>query len=130
MLYERNFLDALPSLPLQDREHLPAEPGVYFILDATDRVLYVGRTVDLSFRLVMHHLLPIFTSLPDVHIAWYPCAYTWLDELEWDMMQRFTPPLNRNKRTSLCVGPGLRDANGGLSLAWWKRLEKPARYAR
>lgn len=129
VLYEQSFLDALPARPFAERDLLPQEPAVYFVLAAPQAVLYVGRTVNLSYRWASHHLMPVLMTLPRVSIVWYPCACGWLDELESDMIDRFRPPLNRTRRTSLYLRPDLRDANGSLSLAWWKQFTT-ARYKR
>lgn len=39
-----------PSLPLNQRENLPEQPGIYVVVDADDQVWYVGKAVNLNAR--------------------------------------------------------------------------------
>src|SRR6267143_2991887 len=53
-------LPALPALSLADRGLLPDCPAVYFVLDETCTVLYVGYTASLRTRWKSHHRLESF----------------------------------------------------------------------
>lgn len=55
----------LPSVPLPDRDRLPQCPGIYFAIDAHDRVLYIGRAANLLGRWKgrQHHRLEQLTRM-------------------------------------------------------------------
>jgi hypothetical protein len=85
---------ALPSLPLTDRSQLPVCPAVYFALDG-DRVLYIGRSVNLQQRWITHHRYSQLKGLNNVRIAWLECSDpSLLPEIEAALIEYFQPSLN------------------------------------
>jgi excinuclease UvrABC nuclease subunit len=48
----------LPSLPLSEQKHLPSCSAIYFVMQG-DRVLYIGKTVDLAQRWATHNKVKI-----------------------------------------------------------------------
>lgn len=50
-------LSKLPSLDLSQRNILPVCPAVYFAVDSKNRVLYVGKAINLLARWKDHHRL-------------------------------------------------------------------------
>lgn len=85
---------ALPSLPLTDRSQLPVCPAVYFALDG-DRVLYIGRSVNLQQRWITHHRYSQLKGLNNVRIAWLECSDpSLLPEIEVALIEYFQPSLN------------------------------------
>jgi hypothetical protein len=65
----------LPSVSLTQRNHLPACSAIYFALDSSNRVLYVGKAKNLASRWKNHHRLhklkeinqnPLYVLLADL----------------------------------------------------------------
>lgn len=68
-----NSLD-LPSLPLVERLHLPKCSAVYFVMQH-ERVLYIGRTINLAQRWATHQKWSYLIKLDTpVRIAWLECS--------------------------------------------------------
>ncbi|MEI2582370.1 GIY-YIG nuclease family protein [Scytonema sp. PRP1] len=88
----------LPSLPLGERKQLPRCSAVYFVL-AENRILYIGKTVNLLQRWAAHHRWSEFVKLfPTVRIAWLECSdETLLTEIEPLLIKEFSPELNGKK---------------------------------
>jgi len=85
---------ALPSLLLTDRSQLPVCPAVYFALDG-DRVLYVGRSVNLQQRWMAHRRYRQLKGISNVRIAWLECSDpSLLPEIEAALIEYFQPSLN------------------------------------
>lgn len=40
----------LPSLPLEQRAELPAVSAIYFCLNQSEEVLYIGRSINIAQR--------------------------------------------------------------------------------
>lgn len=90
---------ALPSVAWEDRKTLPKMMALYFVLDASDKVLYIGQTADVSIRLRYHHHAQRFLDLSVSRIAYF--AMTDLDLLnayEVALIAHFRPPLNTRLR--------------------------------
>jgi hypothetical protein len=83
---------------LGDHNNLPDSPGIYFALDAANRVWYVGiSTTSLRNRHASHEKLPEFKEHKVQYIAYF--VWTDIDDLEeWEIgyIQKFNPPLNIN----------------------------------
>ncbi|MBD1876986.1 GIY-YIG nuclease family protein [Nodosilinea sp. FACHB-131] len=97
-------LTSLPKLPLCDRKQLPEYPAIYFVLDANQRVLYIGQANNLRTRWQgqTHHRL---NQLQDYHRK-SPVFLTWidytnrpeqLDEDEALFIEQFHPLLNQTR---------------------------------
>ena len=89
----------LPTLSLQERDRLPTCPAIYFALDSSDRVLYVGKATNLQSRWRDHHR---FDQLNRTHkrtavrLAWFDCS-SWIAQLsamETFYIDRYKPLLN------------------------------------
>lgn len=86
---------ALPSLPLCDRTALPSCPAIYFVLEG-DRVLYVGRSINLQQRWMAHHRYSQLVS--EARIAWLECSEPeLLPDLEAALIEHFSPELNGSR---------------------------------
>ncbi len=71
-------LSKLPSLPLSQRNSLPACPAIYFAVDSKNRVLYVGKAINLVARWKDHHRLEQLKRINrknPIKIAWLTCAH-------------------------------------------------------
>jgi len=69
-------LSKLPSLDLSQRNSLPACPAVYFAVDSKNRVLYVGKAINLLARWKDHHRLEQLNRINrknKIKIAWLSC---------------------------------------------------------
>lgn len=83
----------LPSIPLGDK--LPNCSCVYFVVDSTGRVLYVGKTKNLAKRWIRHHKIIEVRQIDSVHIAYLECDTDNLDETEKLSIIKFNPPFNK-----------------------------------
>jgi CopG-like RHH_1 or ribbon-helix-helix domain, RHH_5 len=84
----------LPSLPLANRSALPPCPAVYFVLEG-DRVLYIGRSVNLQQRWMTHRRYKQLKAISNVRIAWLECNDpNLLPEIEVALIKYFQPSLN------------------------------------
>ncbi len=105
----------LSSLPLLERSSLPNCPAIYFVL-AGERILYIGRSVNLAQRWVSHHRWNQLTQMcPKARIAWIECNDSeLLPKLEAALIERFKPELNSERVVSAvsllktCIGKDLR----------------------
>jgi hypothetical protein len=66
----------LPCLPFEQRFALPNVPGVYFVLDTHNTVLYIGQTVSLCCRWRTHEKMCLFQELPALRIAYMEISDT------------------------------------------------------
>lgn len=90
---------SLPSVVLSDRDRLPQNSAIYFVL-AEDEVVYVGKACNLVVRWHKHHKLRQLESLEDVRIAWMICDDLSAEEqfrIEQECILRFRPCLDGMK---------------------------------
>lgn len=67
----------LPSLSLQERRSLPECAAVYFVLNSSDEILYIGGTVNLAQRWLAHHRWYQLVEMgDDIRLAWLECSDT------------------------------------------------------
>lgn len=88
----------LPSLKLQERRSLPECAAVYFVLNSSDEILYIGGTVNLAQRWVAHHRWYQLIEMGDdgIRLCWLECSEpTLLPEIEASLIKHFQPTLNR-----------------------------------
>ena len=99
----------LPSTTFHNRAALPKKPGIYFILNAYNSILYIGRSYCLKKRWnENHHLLPLLLTLDNIRIAYidFECdhpmsARNTLLGLEYLFICQFKPLYNRTKYESI-----------------------------
>lgn len=86
----------LPSLPLTNHRKLPNCPAIYFVLDDSETVLYIGRTGNLQQRWIAHHRWSQFANFSgNVRVAWMECTdASLLLESERVLIEHFQPLLN------------------------------------
>lgn len=96
---------ALPSVPLEFKQHLPKANAVYLcLLDET--VLYVGQSVDIRSRWSGHEVCDKIAlykpsgARPNIRVAWLECPKHLLDFVEIYCIGLFQPPLNIRHRDS------------------------------
>lgn len=84
----------LPSVLLGEK--LPNCSCVYFAIDSSDRILYIGRTKNLHKRWKGHQHISELKKIERVRIAYFECSVDNLDYLEKTMIVQFNPPLNQD----------------------------------
>lgn len=98
-------LSTLPSLPLAERRHLPASPGIYFAIDSLGVVQYIGRSVNICQRWQNHHRCSVLDAIGNVNIAWIEVSKpSLLDEIEQALIEYFNPPLNGLRKEGIQSG--------------------------
>lgn len=83
---------SLPSVPVADRKQLPEVPCIYFAIDSTDAIQYIGRSVNPRRRWQTHHREP---QVKECRIAYMQCDEALLDQVEQALIEWFQPMLNR-----------------------------------
>lgn len=89
---------ALPSLLLESRRNLPNKSALYFVFDADDELLYIGKTISLVERWRGHHRVAQLEQLDNVRIAWMECDKELIDSSEEAFIAHFNPSLNKDRR--------------------------------
>ena len=89
----------LPSVALADRGNLPQMPAVYFAIDASGVIRYVGKTKQLCRRwnCNAHHRLRSLEEMGGVRIHYAGIFSPTSDEsreIERQLIRRFKPSLN------------------------------------
>jgi len=86
---------ALPSLPIEQRKNLPNTSGVYFVIDSSGNVLYIGRSSNFQQRWIKHHKSDELQKLTNISLTWIEVSETSsLPEIEAALIEWFNPPLN------------------------------------
>jgi hypothetical protein len=95
MFMEQLNIYDLAKAPLTSLSLLPADPGLYFAVDDSSRVWYVGLAVSLRDRLTTHDRIADFRSCGATHVAWevdHDAESRIMREK--DLIRLFDPPLN------------------------------------
>lgn len=88
----------LPSVSLEERLHLPTIPCIYFVIDSTGVVQYIGKSVNSKARWASHHKLDQVSNLDKPRIAWLEVSdNSLLQSIESALIQWFNPPLNETR---------------------------------
>lgn len=82
----------LPSVEFSDRLSVPRIAGVYFVLDASGDVLYIGSARLLRDRWLQHNKIDIFQHFGAERIAWL--ALDSIRTVEKQLIIAMKPPLN------------------------------------
>lgn len=96
-----NFdLSELPSLSLSQKDSLPECPAIYFAIDSKNRVLYVGKAINLLARWKNHHRqeqLNRINRRNKIKIAWLSCPNQLevLANIETYFINLYQPLLNQ-----------------------------------
>ncbi|WP_228015664.1 GIY-YIG nuclease family protein [Synechocystis salina] len=101
-IYDGEFLELteinpteLSALPIEERDELPEQPGIYFVLNRDDTIEYIGMSANLQKRWYSHHRQSDFDLIEDGKIAFItslPKHY--LQEIESVLIKSFVPKLN------------------------------------
>lgn len=100
----------LPSLSLSQRNSLPESPAVYFAVDSNNRVLYVGKAINLLNRWKSHHRLEQLNRINRRHpiiIACLSCSNNLklLADTENYFINLYQPLLNRTSVPAQKITP-------------------------
>lgn len=86
---------SLPWVTQSDRHTLPSRPGIYFVLDLSGNVRYIGLSKNLRIRWARHHKSKILQEVEGVKIAYLIVSNTsLLAEIEVALIRHFKPDLN------------------------------------
>lgn len=115
-----------PHLPAEQLHHLPDSPGIYYLLDHRQRILYIGKARNLRQRIWQHFISGSSTRLQTAlmtriaGLQVWPCGSELLALLlEASEIRRHYPPFNKAlKRADQAIGlVSYADAKGYLRLA-------------
>ncbi|NJM23704.1 MAG: GIY-YIG nuclease family protein, partial [Richelia sp. SM1_7_0] len=69
-----------------------------------DRVLYIGKTINLAQRWATHNRLKQFSKkVGDIRVAWLECSNTTLlHKVEAALIEQFEPELNGGSLSGIC----------------------------
>ena len=85
----------LSSLAIQDKDDLPEESGIYFVIDES-KIYYIGMSKNLQNRWYSHHRQDDFDKIPNLSIAYINCLpVSYLISIERTLIQHFIPKLNK-----------------------------------
>ena len=83
-----------PSVPLVNCSDLPAISAIYFVIDAFDQCLYVGKSIDIKARWADHHIWRSLSNYESKRIAFLPTEVDDLTVVENTFIAFFQPQLN------------------------------------
>jgi excinuclease UvrABC nuclease subunit len=93
---------SLPSIPFGSPPDMPGGEGVYFVIGAEDRVIYIGSSWMLKSRWQRHNKQAQCVEAGAIRIAWFNCDWRQAEDIEAEMIFALKPRLNvRGKRTQL-----------------------------
>ena len=98
----------LPSVPLTQRNHVPACSAIYFALDSSNRVLYVGKAKNLASRWKNHHRLHKLKEINQespVRLAWQTWNEADLSAAEKSLIMSLQPLLNNTEVEAPAIVP-------------------------
>ncbi|MBC3788391.1 GIY-YIG nuclease family protein [Spirosoma utsteinense] len=84
------------------------QPCIYYLIDAEDKVVFVGQTLNLQSRLLEHRI----AGLTFVRFRFFTCDVADLDRLEQEAMARCHPGLSKARP---CEVPLSKSTSGLLS---------------
>lgn len=88
----------LPSVPLEMKFQLPQTAGIYFAIDSSNKVQYIGKAKNLRKRWTNHNKFWEIKILNGVRLAWLEISEeSQLSLSEKELIKYFNPPLNRIK---------------------------------
>lgn len=109
-MFPKFDLSKLPSLFLSQKDSLPKCPSVYFAIDSRNRVLYVGKAINLLSRWKNHHRqeqLNRINRKNKIKIAWLYCSndLALLANTETYFIEFYQPLLNRTSVSAKTITP-------------------------
>jgi len=96
MSYENIKVAELPFVLLRDRQLLPEEPGIYFVV-TKGRIIYIGQSINIRRRWQTHGIYALVAVHPQPCIAWLLMPCEGLDSCEDYFTEKFKPLLDGSK---------------------------------
>jgi hypothetical protein len=97
------MIKGLPSAEIEERKTLPSIEAIYLVW-TSDKLLYVGQTVNLYERFKNHHRLVEFLNC-SARIAWFDPDGCDRLEVEAILIDVLCPELNRQRVEGYVVSP-------------------------
>ncbi|NJM00388.1 MAG: GIY-YIG nuclease family protein [Synechococcaceae cyanobacterium SM2_3_2] len=83
------------SALLEERDELPGEPGIYFVLDQQNITHYIGMSANIQKRWFSHYRQADFNEIESTRILYIPgLPKHYLREIESFLIKSFLPSLN------------------------------------
>lgn len=96
-----DFLLCAGEFTLRQRHQLPDSPGIYFVVNEREHLLYIGKAKNLRSRWAggTHHRYKQFSrqGLDKITIKYIPTSIADLDKLEKEYIARLKPLMNDSK---------------------------------
>jgi hypothetical protein len=78
------------------RGTLPEYSGIYFVAEG-NQIVYIGQSVNIKRRFILHHRAMDFADLNDPRVYWKSCEVKDLQIIEKGYIAKFNPLLNKVK---------------------------------
>ena len=124
-MLDRFDLNNLPTIKLSAKDRLPNIAGIYFAVDNSERLLYIGKARNINQRWTNHHRyhqLKKINQRNPVFLKWYECENNEniLARLESYFIETYHPELNQTKVELKKIAPA--------EIALRKTLAKISKY--
>ena len=84
----------LKSVLIENKDDLPEEPGVYFVIDESN-IYYIGMSNNIQRRWYSHHKQSYLNDLSNIKISYLDCLPKhYLKNIESTLINHFKPSLN------------------------------------
>lgn len=88
-------LSSLPFLALDEKSAFPSQPAIYFCIDRSGKVQYIGQTKNLQARWLQHHRSSQLENIGNVKIAYLEITdINLLIDIEKALIDWFKPSMN------------------------------------
>jgi excinuclease UvrABC nuclease subunit len=107
----------LPSVRYDCKPKLPIFSGIYFVIDDSDALLYIGQALNIKTRWYYHHRRHEFKGRTDIRIAWLQVEKDDLRIVETILIDRCKPSLNMQRgseQADVSILDFMRDNYSGL----------------
>lgn len=110
---------------MADKDHLPACSGIYFLIEARE-VIYIGQSKDIQarWRWRMHRVFKRIERTDNLKIAWVEMPVSELYQVEYGLIMRFQPRLNRMNTDNWMNGPNGPQARSNKRWLGYKPTRK------
>jgi len=89
-------LKSLPWLPLEEKSSFPRKSAIYFAIDSTEKVQYIGRSNNVYQRWINHHKYNHLANIGNIKISYlFIDNLELLPEIETALIEWYQPPLNK-----------------------------------
>ena len=99
-LYHDTDLTSLPFVDIKDKTKLPEASGVYIVVDADLKPLYIGKSVNMRRRWYTHYLASRFCQMEGVKILYMCLNREVIEFAEFQLIAHYKPYWNKRKGKS------------------------------